>query len=1216
MNELELNPKAISQLKDLSATNDRIISRIQRNNLLVKQINEFYQETSATFKGGASRYEKGKNVIYIDPMLEENKVFSVIAHEIGHAVGRRQARHVSEYLSAQAYARAKGIGEAEAILNEVRVIDEEKRLYGESEDEFVSADLYQVIKNFKGSREELYMFLAGLNMYDMVPAGNSATGRYFNYYESHIWHFMTGTYTKSEMGEGGLPYSHIREDFSEVMGRTFAVTDSGNADFEKVRTMINYNLYDGSKQIDQRNMQQDAIVAKDDVIDAARATHIAQDTLDRNFQKRQIKPIENGVLMYGGLGNDTLYGLENQDDWLIGGAGDDTLYGRSGNDILGGNAGEDTLYGNEGDDTLKGGAGNDTLHGGPGNDTLEGGEDRDTLKGGDGNDTLDGGKDRDTLYGDGDNDTLSGGEDNDTLDGGAGNDILRGDGGSDTLSGGAGDDTLYAGSDTQGADDTENNTLFGNLGQDTLYGSAGNDTLYGGSDAQGDDDQHADTLFGNDGNDSLYGDAGNDQLYGGEGDDDLHGGAGKDSLHGGSGNDRYFFTDSEIENDEIYDHDGGEIHINGKKLEGQAELGEGGAGWRDREGNRYTLQNIRNYGQNGMSADLTIQTPSDKNITVRNWRYTEDKAGLHGKDFTFKLAYGGTAGAYRLFYGDSTAPTDSSNTYLWDAVSRDYTTGRLVGGIDTPGFNDVMRGTEEKDKMYGLDGNDAIDGSWGNDIIYGGSGHDLLTGNKGSDRVYGGDGDDFIFGASGLGRDVRWVHKNSTGGLEPDEEYTYQNGGVWGLAANKDTGRLTLRSARSDYRRDETNTEGDLLVGGNGKDTIVGSHENDLIYGDDNEQGADPKQSQDDTVYGGGGDDRIWGGLGRDTLYGDGGSTASLAGYLPPGFHGNDSIRGGDGDDVVYGQLGADEIYGDGGDDILIGGNDESEADDENDGDIGDRLYGGAGYDTMYGNGGNDSLYGEADGGVLYGGAGDDFLSSGGRAPKGLINGLFGGSGDDTLLAESSSLMDGGTGSDTYRVDETAWQEGAECFIRDESGSRDTLRFDTVFRSQIRAESAKDGSLKLRCGKGVITLANPEGIERIVFADGETLSPADLAANRPGQPENPDGTRAQQHTVLAAKPDDISASFDNLMRAMSAFGDGTTPVTHGTFGSLFPYAPQEGIRQPESRTGAAPDDTARLYAAADSLVQAMAAFGSRSADAGAAAVPDTPANPMLAAAPF
>lgn len=101
---------------------------------------------------------------------------------------------------------------------------------------------------------------------------------------------------------------------------------------------------------------------------------------------------------------------------------------------------------------------------------------------------------------------------------------LSAGGGDDYVHGSDGDDTLYG---QAGAD-----RLDGRGGSDRLYGGTGGDELFGG---EGDDG-----LYGEDGDDWLYGDAGNDKILGGEGNDYLFGGAGADYLDGQAGDDRLF----------------------------------------------------------------------------------------------------------------------------------------------------------------------------------------------------------------------------------------------------------------------------------------------------------------------------------------------------------------------------------------------------------------------------------------------------------------------------------------------------------------------------------------------------------------------------------------------------------------------------------------------------------------------------------------------------
>ena len=83
-----------------------------------------------------------------------------------------------------------------------------------------------------------------------------------------------------------------------------------------------------------------------------------------------------GGRVYGGLGNDNLYGTNVDDGDLL--VGD--------NEVNYGNITVDSLVG--GDDLIKGYGGSDALQGGFGNDLLYGGDGDDSIYGGIGDDTL------------------------------------------------------------------------------------------------------------------------------------------------------------------------------------------------------------------------------------------------------------------------------------------------------------------------------------------------------------------------------------------------------------------------------------------------------------------------------------------------------------------------------------------------------------------------------------------------------------------------------------------------------------------------------------------------------------------------------------------------------------------------------------------------------------------------------------------------------------
>ncbi|MBR2365460.1 MAG: hypothetical protein IKA79_09675 [Lentisphaeria bacterium] len=102
--------------------------------------------------------------------------------------------------------------------------------------------------------------------------------------------------------------------------------------------------------------------------DAARISQIDEiragagdDIIDMTSQ--QFDYIGDGVKIYGGLGNDTIWANK----------GNNTLFGDAGNDRIVGGSGDDVIIGGIGDDIMHGGGGNDTFCFGEnwGNDTIE-----------------------------------------------------------------------------------------------------------------------------------------------------------------------------------------------------------------------------------------------------------------------------------------------------------------------------------------------------------------------------------------------------------------------------------------------------------------------------------------------------------------------------------------------------------------------------------------------------------------------------------------------------------------------------------------------------------------------------------------------------------------------------------------------------------------------------------------------------------------------------
>ena len=230
----------------------------------------------------------------------------------------------------------------------------------------------------------------------------------------------------------------------------------------------------------------------------------------------------------------------------------------------------------DGGDSLSGGAGNDTIQGGNGNDTMDGGtagvggvdvadysylttgislnlasfnstgayqtvtivagSDVDLVRnfegliGGSGNDSLVGDSVANYLFSDGGNDTIQGGAGNDTIDGGTGNDLVdysyRSSGGTYTASNYSAASNSFSVSISASDVDTLTNI-------ETIRLGAGNNTVDLSAITSS---SFAVTIDGSQGGtNSITGGAGNYSMLGGRGNDVLVGGTGSNTLDGGSG---------------------------------------------------------------------------------------------------------------------------------------------------------------------------------------------------------------------------------------------------------------------------------------------------------------------------------------------------------------------------------------------------------------------------------------------------------------------------------------------------------------------------------------------------------------------------------------------------------------------------------------------------------------------------------------------------------
>lgn len=369
--------------------------------------------------------------------------------------------------------------------------------------------------------------------------------------------------------------------------------------------------------------------------------------------------------------------------------------------------------------------------------------------------------------------------------------------------------------------------------------------------------------------------------------------------------------------------------------------------------------------------------------------------------------------------------------------------GLLVNG---DAGNDTITGGSGNDTLNGGDDDDQLSGAGGNDALNGGSGNDTSTGGTGTDTLNGGDGDDLLSGGGGNDT-IDGGAGTDTIAESGDVDFDIDASSLTGVGTDQfsDIEQASLTGGDSANTIDASLFTGPVTVtAGAGNDTVIGSDNDDQIFGDgDNDSllgglGNDTVNggAADDEVFGGEGDDFVLGGAGSDTVDGENGNDdirGQAGDDLLIGGQGNDTIDGGDGTDSlsesgnvdftltdvslvgagndqlanlehvdIAGGFSANSIdasafsgnvilRGFGGADTLIAGSGN------------DILIGYSGQDSLVGNSGDDTLLGSAGSDILVGGDGNDRL----RGQGGSRDQLFGGSGNDEL--------DGGAGSDTLR---------------------------------------------------------------------------------------------------------------------------------------------------------------------------------------------------------
>ena len=472
---------------------------------------------------------------------------------------------------------------------------------------------------------------------------------------------------------------------------------------------------------------------------------------------------------------------------------------------------------------------------------------------------------------------------------------------------------------------------------------------------------------------------------------------------------------------------------------------------------------------------------------------------------------------------------DGNDTLLGESGQDDLHGGfgddQIQGGDDADNIwghmgNDTLSGNEGDDTLTGGAGSDTLFGNDGDDGLHGNDGNDSLVGGAGEDVLFGGNGDDHVEGGSdtvrdflngGQGDDLLIAQEADvlTGGDGSDTFAIDASAGSFNQSAqiidfNADEDQIEIMLNEEDYEqgqkniRIETNDDGSSVVYLNDEEVLIVNSETPLLLKDimlTTDSNVD-LSSLEDTVEVTDGDiqeelpktrmaemiptDNL-----SETVSVDLGGTPEIdyqinenadAEFLS-GSTGDDNLEGGDGNDTLRGGRGEDNLHGGDGDDQIRGGAHT------------DHLWGDLGDDELKGNNGNDYLDGGTGEDVLFGGNGNDHLEGGSDEVKDF---LYGGRGDDLLIAQEADVLTGGEGSDTFAIDTSAGSFEQNAQIIDFNANEDQIEImldETNFDQGLKNIRIETNDI----GQSVVYLNN----ETIVAINAETpLSLNDIVLSK------------------------------------------------------------------------------------------------------------------------
>ena len=553
----------------------------------------------------------------------------------------------------------------------------------------------------------------------------------------------------------------------------------------------------------------------------------------------------------------------------------------------------------------------------------------------------------------------------------------------------------------------------------------------------------------------------------------------------------------------------------------------------------------------------------------------------------------------------------------------------VIRSITGDEADNILAGSSKTDVVLGLAGDDILEGNAGNDYLNAGVGNDKLYGDAGHDTLDGGTGNDYM-----------------EGGAYESDTYLFRAGhgkdSVVDFARNQAEAD-TLRFNGAQLKNAQFSREGhDLAVRAYGdagdqvniKDFFWHSSANHY-----NLQFDDTTLSRDDiaglriagngtdkgeTIYGWKNADVIDAGAGDDRVY---------------GYENDDELSGGDGHDVLDGGEGNDKLSGDDGNDELAGG----KGDDQLNGGAGDdKLSGGAGHDTLDGGTGNDYMEGgayESDTYLFRAGHGKDVVSDYANKDEQA----------DTLRFNGAKAQDAVFDRDGWNLNIKAYGSEDQVTVKDyfysDSYSRYNFAFDDASYSvaDIRSRDLlKDGLPSASVAVAEENSASQTATDAAASAQTVKEAKAEATpASSTGTTQTAENVTAQTATDTAASAQTVKETKAETVPATSvgtssakkaAIAQQATAADRDTTATAPVKALAAQAENAGQQGGAATTDShsvtpttggtqsaatasdVKAAAQAQHLIEAMAAFDTRSATTDNLAAPPLQQPPLAAAA--